>query len=243
MRLDDALRTTAAIRDFTDEPVGDDVVYQILDAARFAPSGGNRQGWRVVVVKDRPTRRIMRDLYRPAWARYLAQVGAGLVPWAPLTDRDAEREALASAGPTPPPSARAGFTEHLDEVPVLLAVLADLRALAAVDRDHDRYTFAGGASVYPFVWNILLAARGHGLGGVLTTMLVDREPEVLRLLDAPEEYALAAVVALGHPVRQPRRLRRAAVEEFVTVDRFSGPPLAPPAPPAHLADHRPTRPA
>jgi nitroreductase len=232
MRLDDALRTTAAIREFTDEPVGDDVVYRILDAARFSPSGGNRQGWRVILVRDKATRRTLRDLYQPAWARYLAQAGAGLVPWAPVTDRDAEARALASAGDTPPANGRGGFTEHLDEVPVLLVVLADLRALAAMDRDHDRYTFAGGASVYPFAWSILLAARDHGLGGVLTTMLVQREEEVLRLLDVPDEYALAAVIALGHPVRQPRRLRRAPVEDFVMVDRFGGPRLAPPHPPS-----------
>jgi nitroreductase len=225
MRLDEALRTTAAIREFTDEPVGADVVYRILDAARFAPSGGNRQGWRVILVRDTATRRTLRDLYRPAWARYLAQTGAGLVPWAPVTDRDAEARALASAGDTPPADDRGGFTEHLDEVPVLLVVLADLRALAAIDRDHDRYTFAGGASVYPFAWSILLAARDHGLGGVLTTMLVQREAEVLRLLEVPDEYALAAVIALGHPVRQPRRLRRTPVEDFVTVDRFGGPRL------------------
>lgn len=228
MRLDDALRTTAAIRDFTDQPVDDDVVYQILDAARFSPSGGNRQGWRVILVHDPATRGALRDLYRPAWARYLAQSGAGLVPWAPITDRDAEARALASAGDVPPPNGRSDFTEHLDEVPVLLVILADLRALAAVDRDHERYTFAGGASVYPFAWSILLAARGHGLGGVLTTMLVQRESEVLRLLGVPEQYALAGVIALGHPVRQPRRLRRTPVEEFVTIDRFAGPPLTPP---------------
>src|SRR5689334_2896507 len=231
MRLDDALRTTAAIRDFTDEPVDDEVVYQILDAARFSPSGGNRQGWRVILVHDGPTRVALRDLYRPAWARYLAQTGAGLVPWAPVTDRDAEAAALASAGEVPPANGRSDFTEHLDEVPALLVLLADLRALAAVDRDHERYTFAGGASVYPFAWSILLAAREHGLGGVITTMLVQREAEVLRLLGVPPEFALAAVIALGHPVRQPRRLRRAPVEDFVTVDRFAGPALTPaPAP-------------
>lgn len=231
MRLDDALRTTAAIRDFTDEPVDDEVVYQVLDAARFSPSGGNRQGWRVILVHDKPTRVALRDLYRPAWARYLAQTGAGLVPWAPVTDRDAEAAALASAGEVPPANGRTDFTEHLDEVPVLLVLLADLRALAAVDRDHERYTFAGGASVYPFAWSILLAAREHGLGGVITTMLVQREAEVLRLLGVPAEFALAAVIALGHPVRQPRRLRRAPVEDFVTVDRFAGPALTRPAAP------------
>ena len=61
---------------------------------------------------------------------------------------------------------------HLDEVPVLLALFADLSQLAAVDRDLDRYSLAGGASVYPFAWSILLAARTEGLGGVLTTMLI-----------------------------------------------------------------------
>ena len=115
---------------------------------------------------------------------------------------------------------------------MLLVVVADLRALAAIDRDHDRYTFAVGASVYPFAWSILLAARDHGLGGVLTTMLVQREAEVLRLLGVPGDYALAAAIALGHPVRQPRRLRRAPVEEFTTVDRFDGVPLTPRAHPA-----------
>jgi nitroreductase len=234
MRLDDALRTTAAIREFTDEPVDDGTVHQILDAARFAPSGGNRQGWRVILVKDGATRRTLRDLYQPVWSRYLAQRAAGLVPWAPLTDLDAERAAVASAPATPPTTGRSAFTEHLDAVPVLLVILADLRALAAVDRDHDRYTFAGGASVYPFAWNILLAAREFGLGGVLTTMLVQQETEVRQLLAVPDSYAIAAVIALGHPRRQPRQLRRASVEEFATVDRFDGPQLTDPTVPASV---------
>ena len=73
-----------------------------------------------------------------------------------------------SAAPMPSPRSASpdGFAERLDEVPVLLAVLVDLGALAAVDRDLDRYTFAGAASVYPFAWNLLLAAREEGLGGV-----------------------------------------------------------------------------
>ena len=82
---------------------------------------------------------------------------------------------------------------------MLLALFADLRALAAVDRDHARYTFAGGASIYPFAWNLLLAARAEGLGGVITTMPIRREDDVKALLGAPDEMALAAVIALGHP--------------------------------------------
>jgi nitroreductase len=228
MELTDALRTTGAVRDFTPEPVGDDVLGRVLDTARFAPSGGNRQGWRVVVVDDGDTRRALRDLYLDGWYEYLAMTAAGLTPWAPVTDRDAEARALAGAPALAEQAAGGpgGFAEHLDEVPVLLVVLADLRALAAVDRDLGRYGLAGGASIYPFTWNLLLAARGEGLGGVVTTMPIRREPAVKALLGAPDELAVAAVVALGHPRRQPRRLSRAPVAEWATVDRVDGAPFA-----------------
>lgn len=228
MDLVETLRTTGAARDFHPDPVSDDVVHRILDAARFAPSGGNRQAWRVVVVRSSETKRALRDLYLPGWYEYLAMRVAGLTPWAPVTDRDAEAEAvghaadMAEAG-----AANPGFAERLDEAPVLLVLLADLRRLAAVDRDHDRYTLIGGASVYPFAWSVLLAARAEGLGGVVTTMLVHREQEVKELLGVPDEYAVAAVLALGRPVHQPTRLTREPVGSFATVDRFDGHALSP----------------
>ena len=229
MELLDALRTTGAVREFTDEPVPDAVLARVLDTARFAPSGGNRQGWQLVVVQDPAIRRTLRDLYLDGWYEYLAIAMAGLTPWAPVTDREAEAKAAAGApelaaqggGPS------AGFAEQLDEVPVLLALFADLRVVAAVDRDHDRYTFAGGASLYPFAWNLLLAAREEGLAGVITTMPIRREAEVKELLGAPGHLALAAVIALGHPVHQPRRLRRVAVADFAHVDRLDGRPFGP----------------
>jgi nitroreductase len=105
----------------------------------------------------------------------------------------------------------------------LLALFADLSMLAAVDRDADRYTFAGGASLYPFAWSILLAAREEGLGGVITTIAIRAEPQVKALLGAPDPLALAAVIALGYPVRQPHRLRRQPVSSFATVDSIGGP--------------------
>jgi nitroreductase len=225
VELTDALRTTGAVREFTAEPVPDEVVTRVLDTARFAPSGGNRQGWRVVVVRDPEIRRGMRDLYLKGWYEYLAIGAAGLVPWAPVTDREAEARAVAGAEALAAEPQGAGFAETLDRVPVLVVVLADLRALAAVDRDHTRYTFAGGASVYPFAWSLLLAARDEGLAGVITTIAIRQEDEVKALLGAPDELALAAVVALGHPVRQPRRLTRAPVESFATYDRVDGPPV------------------
>ena len=227
MDLIETLRTTGAVREFTADPVEDDVVARILDSARFGPSGGNRQGWHVVVLKDPERRARLRDLYLPGWYEYLAMRSHGLVPWAPVTDEAAEAQARAQAPAVAADAAAkpGGFAEHLDEVPVLLVVLADLRALAAVDRGFTRYTFAGGASVYPFVWNVLLAARAEGLSGVMTTMPIRREEELKTLLGAPDHFAVAAVVALGHPVHQPRRLTRAPVESFTTVDRYDGPAL------------------
>jgi nitroreductase len=230
MDVVEALRTTGAVRAFRPDPVPDGMVAGLLDTARFAPSGGNRQAWRVVVVRDDGIRRGLRDIYLEGWYQYLAMGAAGLVPWAPLTDRGAEEAALAGA-PALAASAAAGpggFAEHLDEVPVLLVLLADLRALAAVDRDLGRYTLVGGASIYPFAWSILLAAREAGLAGVMTTMATRHEADVRTLLDVPDHFAVAAVLALGWPVHQPTKLGRAPVSDFATVDRFGGAPVTQP---------------
>jgi nitroreductase len=222
-----ALRSTGAARQFHPEPVPDEVLVRLLDTARYAPSGGNRQGWRVVVVKDPAKRAALRDIYLAGWYEYLAIGAAGLVPWAPVTDRDAEKEAVARAPQFAEAGAAApGFAETLESAPALLLVLADLSALAAVDRDLPRYTLVGGASIYPFVWSLLLAARTEGLGGVTTTVAIRREPEVRALFAVPDTVAVAALVVLGHPVHQPTRLRRAPVSSFAWVDRYQGAPLA-----------------
>jgi nitroreductase len=219
MDLSEALRTTGAVRDFTNQSVDDAVLARVLETARFAPSGANAQAWRVVVIKDPERRRRLRDLYLEGSRDYLAMSAAGLRPWAPTNDRNAEARAMAAKKP----AAAGGFAERFDEAPVLLALFADLSRLAAVDRDANQYTFAGGASIYPFAWSILLAARDAGLGGVITTIAIREEERVKALLGAPDPLALAAVIALGYPVRRPRRLRRETVDSFATVDSIDGP--------------------
>src|SRR5580704_19225141 len=97
MDLNETLRTTGAVRNFHPEPIDDAVLHRLLDTARFAPSGGNRQGWRVIVVKDPSKREALRDLYLTGWYEYLAMGSAGLVPWAPVTDRKAEAAAISNA--------------------------------------------------------------------------------------------------------------------------------------------------
>ena len=225
MELIEALRTTGSIREFTERPVEREVLGRILDTARFAPNGGNAQAWKVIVVEDHEKRERLRQLYLRGWRLYLAQAAAGLRPWAPVTDGAREREVIEAAERSEHPIPAGDFADNLHTVPALLVVLADLRRLAAVDRDLGRYTFIGGASIYPFVWSIMLAAREEGIGGVITTMPVFSEPEVIDLFGVPAHFAVAATLALGYPTRRPTRLRRDPVEGFATIDLFDGEPL------------------
>ncbi|MGI9577626.1 MAG: nitroreductase family protein, partial [Microthrixaceae bacterium] len=180
MELDEALRTTGAVRDFTDVAVDDEVVWRILDRARFAPNGGNAQSWKVAVIQDADIRTRVQELYAKGFHEYSAMGAAGLRPWAPVTDRVAEAEAIAvGAARAADGESAGGFADDYHRVPVMLAVAADLRLLAAVDRDLERHPIVGGASVYPFAWGVLLAAHEEGLGGVMTTMPIRREPELV----------------------------------------------------------------
>lgn len=104
-------------------------------------------------------------------------------------------------------------------------VCVDLGVVAAFDQDLDRIGVVSGASVYPFVWNILLSARNEGFGGVLTTMAIAEEPKVKELLAIPDDYAVAAVLPLGKPVHQPTKLTRKPVSEIATRERFDGAPF------------------
>src|SRR6202453_1033700 len=98
MELRDALRTTASIREFSARPIEDAVLFEILDDARFAPSGGNRQAWRVIVVRAPDQRRALAAAYLDAWHDYIASVLVGVVPFSPLAS-DAERRAVAARRP------------------------------------------------------------------------------------------------------------------------------------------------
>lgn len=218
------MRTTPATRDFTDAPVEDQTLWRILDHARFAPSGGNRQGWHVMVVRDPAIRVRLRELYQLGWREYVAHIAAGRVPFAPGDDGSWIGPAvdLEAARDTPAPN---DFADNLEHAPVLLVIAVDLRALAVTDNGLDRQSIVGGASVYPFTHNLLLAARNEGLGGVMTTVICRQEPAVKQVLGLPEPFAVAGLVALGVPQRTITRLRRDPVEEFATVDRFNGEPF------------------
>ena len=220
MDLYEAMRHTPSCRYFEDEPVDDAVMHRILDHARFASSGGNRQGWRVVVVTDPELKRAVADLHRRQWEVYIGDARHGTVGY--QGDQSGHKMEHGTESSTRRLDRTDDFTSRLHEVPALLVVYGMLDTLAITDRELDRPSVVGGGSIYTFVQNILLACTAEGLGSALTTLLAAEQPEVDRLLGAPDGAALAALVAVGHPVvdKQYRRLRRNPVEEFAFRDRF-----------------------
>jgi hypothetical protein len=161
------------------------------------------------------------EITEPGARRYHAQRAAGETPWSGYAPSRVTEEEVAR---TPVP---ASVTEPLRRAPVVLVVCVDLRAVAALDKELDRVGIVGGGSVYPLVWNVLLAARNEGYGGTITTMAIAEEPALKELLGIPEPFAVAAVVPLGRPVRQLTRLTRADVEQLTHLEHWDGGPLRP----------------
>jgi nitroreductase len=215
MDVFEAMRCAPTSRRFKPDPVPREALLRALDSARFAPSGGNRQGWRVIVVQDAERRAALRELYLPAWRAYMQQTGGARVLGEPdgfdsKTVRSVRRADEYAAG--------------LDRVPVHLVVGVRLGDLAVTDAELPRQSIVGGASVYPFVQNLLLALRVEGLGAALTTLLVPAEAEVRRLLEIPEEIALAAHIGVGYRADPwPARLARRPVQEFAFAERYGEP--------------------
>jgi nitroreductase len=194
MDVYETMRSTRATRSYSSDPVDERALATVLENARFAPSGGNRQPWRVIVVRDPAQKRRLRD-------EYVAAHRALGIQGAPELDH---------------------FAEHLDEVPLLLLICVELAALSIADAGLDRPSVVGGASIYPFVQNILLGLAGEGLAGLLSTVVCPREPQLREIFGIPEEYAVACVIPVGHPERRPGRANRRPVEQFAWLDRFEG---------------------
>jgi nitroreductase len=212
MDLYEAMRGAPTTRSFAPDPVPREVLRRVLDNARFAPSGGNRQGWRLIAVEDADTRRALRDLYQPHWRAYMERTGAAAILADPGDLAPARVQMLRRADE---------FAERLDEVPLHLVVCAQLGDLAIVDSGLDRPSIVGGASIYPFVQNILLGLRAEGLGGALTTLLAPAEPQVRALLGIPDDVVLAAYVLVGRRADPwPVRLARRPVEQFAFSERY-----------------------
>ena len=211
MSFRDVISTTRSIRRIKPDPVPDDVLDRVLQAAVWAPSGGNRQPWRMVVVRDAAVKKKLRDLYVDEWATYV-DFNMNNVKDSPQEVKDRVAATLAPG---------TALADTLDQVPVIVMFVHDSRLIYVTDNELGRTSVVGGASLYPAVQNLLTAAREEGLGGVLTTLICRREPEVQSILALPPEWAVHAMVPLGWPRGGHGPLTRLPLDQMVHRDRWS----------------------
>jgi nitroreductase len=188
--LYDAMSTLRAVRRLRTDPVPPDVLERVLQAACWAPTGGNQQPWKVIVITDPEVKQRLQDIYRPEWERYVmgfmdrleAQPDEVIERWLKVKN------------------AGDHLANHLQQAPVILLFCANPAAMAITDAKLDRVSMVGGGSVYPSVQNTMLACVAEGLGCTLTTLHCKREPEVKELLDIPDSWATVALVPIGYPI-------------------------------------------
>lgn len=190
MEIYEAMKTLRAVRRLRPDPIPEDVLRRVLEAATWAPTGGNAQPWRVVVVRDAAKKEGLGRHYAERWAAYAAHFKTLIA--------NAPEEAKRSAGRTV--AAGDYLAAHFGETPAVLVFCFNPRAMAITDAEQDRPSVVGGGSIYPAVQNVLLACRTEGLGCVLTTLLCQSEPEVKKLLEIPDDWYTAAAIPIGYPV-------------------------------------------
>lgn len=184
------MSTLRAVRRLKTDPIPDDVLERVLQAACWAPTGGNVQPWRVIVVRSPERKQALADIYRPEWYAYLEGFTQRVAAMPDDVRPMWERTTLAGNY----------LADNLQDAPVILMFVADPRNMAITDAKLDRISMVGGGSVYTAVQNAMLAARTEGLGCTLTTLHCIREDEVKAALDIPEKWATLAMVPLGYPV-------------------------------------------
>lgn len=212
--LYEAMATTRAVRRLRPDPIPDAVLRRVLTAATWAPTGGNRQAWRVIAVRDPVTRRALGELYAGPWRAYAARRRAQLARLPDASRAKGER-ALAAGD---------HLAATLHAVPVIAVFCFQPEELAITDAALPRPSVVGGASLYPAVQNLLLACRAEGLGCVLTTLLCVVEAQVRPLLGIPEPWATCAFVPIGYPAgRGHGPLTRKPVEAMTFADRWGTP--------------------
>jgi nitroreductase len=212
MDLFEAIRTLRSVRRFRPDPVPEAVLRQILEAAIHAPSARNAQPWVFIVVRDSETKRAIGAFYRAAWERAKAYTAA--------TDADADIKQR-------PDYVRMmrrvdELATHLDRAPVLILACLDTQQLGpmADTSGHILAPQSAYASIFPAVQNLMLAARGLGLGSTLTTVYASAEEEVRAAVGIPSHVHIAALVPLGYPAHPFRVPQRRPVESVAFLDRW-----------------------
>ena len=211
--LYETMSTLRAVRRLRTDPIPDDVLERVLQAACWAPTGGNMQPWKVLVVTDPELKEGLRDIYQPQWQRYMVGFKQRL---------EGQPEAFVESQMR---VAKAGdyLADHLHQAPAILVFCANPAAMAITDAKLDRISMVGGGSVYPAVQNAMLACVAEGLGCTLTTLHCLREGEVKDLLDIPDSWATVALVPIGYPVgRGHGPITRKGPEIMAASNTFTG---------------------
>lgn len=207
----DLMSTCRAVRRLRPDPIADDVLARVFQAATWAPSGGNRQPWRIVAVREPEIKASLGSLYKEMWSGYAAS-SAKAAEKLPTLLRESTLRTLAAGD---------YLADHFAEVPVVAIFCFNPNPLAITDAALSRPSVVGGGSLYPAVQNLLLACRSEGLGCVLTTLLCYKEAEVKALLQVPDAWGTYACVPIGYPVgRGHGPLTRRPAEELVHWDRW-----------------------
>ena len=210
----EAMSTLRAVRRLRPDPIPADVLRRVLEAATWAPTGGNRLPWRIVAVKDAAKKERLGVLYREVWEAFSKQYAAGL---ATLSDDVREKqERMVRAGDY--------LAAHFEQSPVICIFCFNPQDMAITDAKLERPSVVGGGSVYPSVENLLLACRAEGLGCTLTTLLCMREPAVKELLNIPDGWGTAAAIPIGYPIHRGHGpISRRPVEELAYTDSWGEP--------------------
>ncbi len=211
----ETMRTLRAVRKLRPDPIPADVLRRVLEAATWAPTGGNVQPWRIVVVKDRALKEPLGKLYAERWAAYSKNYRT-MIPATAAPEVRARAERTLAAGDY--------LASHFGESPVVAIFCFNPKNMAITDAKQERVSVVGGGSVYTAVENLLLACRAEGLGCVLTTLLCESEPEVRKLLAIPDPWYTAAAIPIGYPVgRGHGPLIRRPVEQLAYLDSWGKP--------------------
>ncbi len=215
--LFEAASTTRAVRRLREDPVTDEQLARIIKMASFGPSGGNRQPWRIIVVRDQAKKAKMQELYAPHWAEYASNGRKALEGRPPEIVDPTER--ILQAGDY--------LAASFAKVPAVCVFVFNPGLLHITDQGLDRPSVVGGASIYPAVQNFLLACRAEGLGSTLTTLLCEEEAEIRELLAIPDPWYPCAFLPVGYAVgRGHGPIRRRSIDKLAHLDQFDAPFLS-----------------
>ena len=200
--LFDVIQTTRAMRRLKPDPVPDELIGKILEAGICAANGGNRQSWRFLIVKDRAIKERVQHFYKRAFDEV---VGPRYLKSAPPPGVTADQYTRQHA-------AVEYLTDHFHEAPVWI--------VACLDEATSTPTRSSGASIYPAVQNMLLAARALGLGATLTTRHLQYEAEVEAALGLPQGVHSYAILPIGYPMGRFGPVGRGSLADIVYEDRW-----------------------